>query len=81
MEKLKELGKIGDKVNKAMEVVWAVGLTIKELDALEEYIRHQETLAPLLNPGFVQKNGFKLIDEAKKRIELLKPIVGLKERL
>ena len=76
---MSELKRIGEKVNDAIEAVWAVELTLKELEELEAYIQHQETVTPLLNPGFIQKHGFKLFDEAKNRIELLRPIIKLKE--
>ena len=74
-----ELIKIGKKINDSIEAVWKSGLTIEELDIFEEHILHQETILPLLNPNFIQRHGFKLFDEAKKRIELLKPIIRLKE--
>lgn len=74
----KGLIEIGKKINDSIEAVWKSELTVDELDAFEEYIRQQETVAPLLNPNFIQRHGFKLFDEAKKRIELLKPIIRLK---
>ena len=76
---MSELNKIGKKINDAIEAVWKTGLTLKELAELEAYIQHQETITPLLNPNFIQKHGFKLFNEAKKRIELLRPIIKLKE--
>ena len=74
-----ELIKIGKKINDSIKAVWKSGLTIEEIDIFEEHIIHQETILPLLNPSFIQGNGFKLFDEAKKRIELLRPIIRLKE--
>lgn len=76
---MNELTEIGSKINEAIEAVWGSGLTLKELRAFESYVNHQETVTPLINPSFVQKHGFKVFDEVKKRIELLKPIIRLKE--
>ena len=79
MSKEVELIEIGGKVNASIKAVWAVGLTIKEMDKLEAYVNHQETIAPLLHPSLIQKHGFKMFDQAKRRIELLRPILKLKE--
>ncbi len=77
---MKELTEIGTRVNNAIEAVWKTGLSVKEIERLEEYLGQQEAILPLTDPIFIiQKNGFKLIDQAKKRIELLKPIIQLKE--
>lgn len=71
---------IGIKINAAIEAVRKSGLSVKDLEKFEEYINHQETLTPILNPNFIQKNGFKIFDEAKERIRLLKPILELEEK-
>ena len=76
---MSELIEIGKKINNAIEAVWESGLTVEELEKFEAYINHQETITPILNPNFIQKHGFELFNEAKKRIELLKPIIKLKE--
>lgn len=76
---MSELMKIGIKINKAIEAVWGVELTLKELEIFENYINHQETITPLLNPNFILEHGFSAFDEGKKRIELLRPIIKLKE--
>ena len=76
---MSELIEIGKKINDSILAVWNIGLTIEELEIFEAYIHKQEIVAPLLNPSFIQKHGFKLLDGAKKRIELLKPIIQLKE--
>ena len=75
-----ELTTIGDKVNNAIEAVWKSGLNIEELEKLEEYIAKQEAILPLTDPIFIQRDGFKLLDRAKERIRLLKPIVQLEEK-
>ena len=76
---MKELTAIGEKVNDSINAVWELGLSIEELGKLEDYISHQETMLPLVDPSFIQQGGFKLLNQAKKRIELLKPIVLLKK--
>lgn len=76
MSKLLEIGK---KINTAIEGVWGSGLTLKELEEFEAYIQHQETVTPLLNPNFIQKHGFTMFEEAKRRIELLRPIIKIKK--
>ena len=77
---MSQLLEIGFKINKAIEAVWKSGLTIEEIERLETYINQQEVLTPLLNPNFVVKLGFKIFDQAKERIKLLKPIIQLKEK-
>lgn len=77
---MSELMEIGIKIHMAVAAVWGVGLTLKELEAFENYINHQETITPLLNPNFIVEHGFVAFDEAKKRIELLRPILKLKEK-
>ena len=74
-----ELLAIGIKINKAIEAIWKCGLSIEELEEFEDYINHQETIMPLLNPSSFQKHG-KLFNDAKERIELLKPILQMKQR-
>ena len=76
---MSQMVEIGTKMNRAIQAVWKSGLSIEELEIFEAYINHQETIMPLLNPNFIQKHGFKLFDEAKERIKLLKPIIRLKE--
>jgi len=76
---MSELTEIGIKINRAIQAVWKSELSIKELETFEAFINHQETIMPLLNPNFVQKYGFKMFDEAKERIKLLKPIIKLKD--
>lgn len=77
---MNELTVIGRQINHAIKAVWNSGLSVKDLEKFEEYINHQETLTPILNPNFIQKNGFKIFDEAKERIRLLKPILELEEK-
>jgi len=69
---------IGIKINNAIEAVWCSKLTIEELKRFEDYVRLQDTLTPLLDPTLYQKHS-KDFDKAKKRIELLKPIIQLKK--
>ena len=76
---MSELNDIGIKINRAIEFIWELELTVQELEMFENYINHQETITPLLNPNFIQKHGFKMFNEAKRRIELLRPIIKLKE--
>ena len=76
---MKELVKIGEKINDSIEAVWKIGLTAEEVGSFENYITHQETIVPLLNPNFIQQHGFKLLDQAKERIRLLKPIIELQQ--
>lgn len=75
-----ELIGIGVKVNDAIQAVWKERLTIKELEELEAYMAHQETILPLVDPTFIVEHGFKLFDQAKDRIELLKPIIELQQK-
>lgn len=75
-----ELLAIGYRIKEAIETVWKSGLSIEELEEFEEYINRQETVTPILNPNFIQKHGFKIFDKSKERIELLKPIIKLKEK-
>lgn len=75
-----DLVKIGAKINDSIKAVWAVGLSIEELEKLEAYINQQETLTPLLNPNFIVNFGFKLFNQAKERIKLLKPIIELQQK-
>ncbi|MBA7698380.1 hypothetical protein ES703_107057 [subsurface metagenome] len=77
---MSELTVIGIKINAAIEGVRRSGLTVEELRIFEDYILHQETCAPILNPSLIQKYGFSMFDQAKKRIELLKPILELEEQ-
>ena len=77
---MKELLKTGRRINAAMQAVWNSGLSVKDLEKFEEYILHQETLTPILNPNFIQEHGFKMFDEAKTRIRLLKPILKLEKQ-
>lgn len=76
---MSELTEIGIKINRAIQAVWKSELTVEELEEFEAFINHQETIMPLLNPNFVQKHGFKMFNEAKERIKLLKPIIKLKD--
>lgn len=75
-----ELIGIGAKINNAIQAVWTVGPTVAEIEALETYIQQQETILPLLDPTFIVQHGFKIFDQAKERIELLKPILKLREK-
>ena len=75
-----ELIEIGCKINLAIQSVWKLGPTIKEMEALELYMQQQETILPLLDPTFIAQYGFKLFEQAKERIDLLKPILELKEK-
>lgn len=77
---MSELTVIGIKINNAIKAVKDSGLTVEELEIFEDYIRHQETCAPILDPTLIIKLGFAIFDQAKKRIELLKPILKLEER-
>jgi len=77
---MNELIGIGEKVNNAIEAVWKAGLNVKEIEKLEGYITHQETILPLTDPTLVQKGAFKLLDQARERMKLLKPIIQLKEK-
>lgn len=77
---MSDLMDIGIRINKAIGAVWNSGLSIKELEEFEAYISRQETVAPLLNPSFVQKHGFGMFDKAKERIKLLRLIIRLKEK-
>ncbi len=76
---MKELAKIGEKINDSIEAVWKIGLTAEEVESLEDYIREQETILPLTDPTLMRQDGFKLLDQAKERIKLLKPIIELKQ--
>lgn len=76
---MSELTAIGIKINAAIEGVRSSGLTVEELGIFEDYITHHETLTPILNPNFILEHGFKMFDQAKKRIELLKPILELED--
>ncbi len=75
-----ELIGIGCKINLAIQSVWKLGPTIEEMGKLETYMNQQETILPLLDPTFIAQHGFKLFDQAKERIELLRPILKLKEK-
>lgn len=75
-----ELIEIGCKINLAIQSVWQLGPTLKEMEALELYMQQQETILPLLDPTFIAQHGFKLFDQATERINLLKPILALKEK-
>lgn len=75
-----ELVKIGAKVNDAVRAVWKKGPTVEEMENLKDYIQEQETILPLTDPIFIQQNGFKLFNQAKERIELLRPIIELKQK-
>jgi len=77
---MSELTVIGRQINHAISAVWNSGLSVKDLEKFEEYITHQETITPILNPTFIVKHGFKMFDEAKERIRLLKPILKLEEK-
>ena len=77
---MSELTVIGRQINHAIKAVWNSGLSVKDLEKFEEYINHQETLTPILNPNLIIKYGFSMFDQAKKRIELLKPILELEEQ-
>ncbi len=67
---MKDLVKIGVKVNDSIQAVWEIGLTTKELRKLEDYLNRQKA-RPI---------GFAFFDQAKERIKLLKPIIELKQR-
>ena len=77
---MSELTVIGRQINHAISAVWNSGLSVKDLEKFEEYITHQETIAPMLDPTLIQKLGFKMFEEAKVRIRLLKPILKLEEK-
>lgn len=79
-EKTKKLTAIGVKVNDAIEAAWKTGLTVKELEELEAYMTHQETILPLVDPTFIVQHGFKLFDQARERIKLLRPIIELQQK-
>ena len=50
---MSELTVIGIKINAAIEGVRRSGLTVEELRIFEDYILHQETITPILNPNFI----------------------------
>jgi len=77
---MSELTVIGRQINHAISAVWNSGLSVKDLEKFEEYITHQETITPILNPTFIVEHGFKMFDEAKERIRLLKSILKLEEK-
>lgn len=77
---MSELTVIGIKINNAIKAVKDSGLTVEELEIFENYITHQETVAPILDPTLIIKLGFSMFDQAKKRIELLKPILELEDQ-
>ena len=74
-----ELIEIGKKINKAIMAVKSVGLTPKEISEFEEFIVHQETIQPLMNPTSFNRTS-KMIDMAKERPKVLKPIINLEEK-
>lgn len=46
--------------------------TDKELNEFSQYLSRQETIGPMFNPTFfAHQGGFKMVDEAKKRCELI----------
>lgn len=73
-----ELVEIGKKINKAIIAVKKIGLTKKEISKFEEFIIHQETIQPLIDPTNVHQT-FIMLDMARKRLVVLKPIINLKE--
>ncbi len=75
-----ELIGIGCKINRAIQFVWKLAPTITEMEALELYMQQQQTILPLLDPTFIAQHGFKLFDQAKERMELLKPIIELEKK-
>ena len=75
-----DLTKIGVKVNDAIRAVWKLGLTVGDIEKLEEYLKHQETIIPLVDPTFIVNHGFKYFQQAEERIKLLKPIIELQQK-
>ena len=75
-----ELIGIGAQINLAIQSVWKLGPSIEEMEKLETYMNHQETILPLLDPTFIAQHGFKLFDLARERMKLLRPILALKEK-
>lgn len=75
---IKKLIKIGQKIDSAIKAIKNVGLNEKEIEEFENYIRQQETISPLINPTNYREIS-KMLDLAKTRIELLKPIIELEE--
>ena len=75
-----ELIGIGCKINLAIQSVWKLGPSIEEMGKLETYMNHQETILPLLDPIFIAQHGFKLFDQARERIKLLRPIIELQQK-
>jgi len=76
---MKELIEIGKKINKAIMAVKEVGLTQEEISKFAKFINHQETIQPLVDPTNFYKNS-KMFDMAKKKLEVLKPIINLEEK-
>jgi len=75
---IKELTKIGEKIDRAIKAVKEVELKKEELEKFENYIIEQETISPLVNPMKYRKL-FTMLDKAKVRINLLRPIIQLKD--
>ncbi len=75
-----ELIGIGCKINLAIQSVWKLGPTIEEMGKLETYMNQQETILPLLDPTFIAQHGFKMFDQAKERMDLLRPIIKLEQK-
>lgn len=75
-----ELIGIRCKINLAIQSVWKLGPTEAEMDALETYMRQQETILPLLDPTLIIQHGFKIFDQARERMKLLRPIIELEEK-
>ena len=75
-----ELIGIGCKINLAIQSVWKLGPTIEEMGKLETYMQQQETILPLLDPTFIVQHGFKMFDQAKERMDLLKPVIKLEKK-
>ena len=70
--------KVGAAMNQIFELV--DDIDDDELAAFEDYLKTQQTIGPLFNPGFYRdRNGFTYRATAEARVVLLRAIKALRE--
>jgi hypothetical protein len=76
---IEELSDIGTSINtiitESRRVILHTGLRKEDLDAFEEYLEHQDTVMPLLNPTEYMHGGAKAIPIAQSRVEAIRKMM------
>jgi len=77
IEELTEIGiKIGSIISSLNLLVKVSSISLEDLDAFRNYLERQDAVGPLLKPEFFAfEKGFKKVDQARTRVDLIEYIL------